>query len=1121
MHGPIYILSNSKHNYSEPPKHSDLDTKNLKGPVYMTDEYKHHYNQIHEHLDTLKELKAPVYETEGKSHYNEIIQHVESLQSLKGPVYDLGSIDHHYTGDVLEPHVAVVKQLHGPRYDIDSHHHFSEIISCANKLKELKGPIYELDETEHHFKEMTKHVETLKPLAKPILVDERHSYGEESSMGQGVKLIHGPIYVDGNSKHHYSEPVKPSDLDAKTLKGPIYYINEDDYKHHYNSIQEHIETLKDLKAPIYNVEGKNHYLEIIKHVESLKSLQGPVYDLGPLEHKYTGDVLEPAAVPSKQLHGPKYAIESEHHFSEIISCANKLKELKGPIYNLDETEHHFREMTKHVESLIPLAKPIFVDERHSYGEESTKGQGVKLIHGPVYVAGNVTHHYSEPAKSSDLDAKTLKGPIYFNDDYKHHYNAIQEHIETLKDLKAPIYNVEGKNHYSEIIKHVESLKSLQGPIYDKGPLDHKYTGDVLEPAAVPTKQLHGPKYDIDSEHRFSEIISCANKLKELKGPIYNLDETEHHFREMTKHVESLIPLAKPIFVDERHSYGEESTKGQGVKLIHGPVYVAGNVKHHYSEPAKSSDLDAKTLKGPIYINDEYRHHCNQIQEHMETLKELKGPIYNVESKSHYLEIIKHVENLKALQGPIYDLGPTEHKYTGSGNVLEPQAVSLKHLHGPRYDIDSHHHFSEIISQANKLKELKGPVYDLPETEFHFNEILKHVEDLKPLAKPIFVDEKHCYGEESKKDQVVKPIHGPVYVAGNVKHHYSEQPKPAELQTKNLKGPIYQNDGYRHQFNLMLEHIDTLKTLQGPIYEVEGKSHYLEIIKCAETLKDLKGPIYEFGEVGHKYTGTSTFVPDDVPLGTLHGPKYSIDRDHQFSEIMTRVDNLKNLSGPVYELGDTEHHFREIKKHVESLATLAKPIFIDEKHQYGEVSNRDAGVKLIHRPIYMDGSAKHHYQEPSKPAELQNVTLQGPIYFNSEDYKHNFKAIEQNVETLKQLAGPIYDVMRQHQCLLVKERPDQEKAMKGPIYEFGKIEHQFTGNNYSGADKGQNLTGPVYKIDDPAHHFDVILDQVKTLKELKGPVYDIELEHHFNEISKRISGVQQLLGPIYQKEDEVI
>ena len=90
MHGPIYILSNSKHNYSEPPKHSDLDTKNLKGPVYMTDEYKHHYNQIHEHLDTLKELKAPVYETEGKSHYNEIIQHVESLQSLKGPVYDLG-----------------------------------------------------------------------------------------------------------------------------------------------------------------------------------------------------------------------------------------------------------------------------------------------------------------------------------------------------------------------------------------------------------------------------------------------------------------------------------------------------------------------------------------------------------------------------------------------------------------------------------------------------------------------------------------------------------------------------------------------------------------------------------------------------------------------------------------------------------------------------------------------------------------------------------------------------------------------------------------------------------------------------------------------------------------------
>merc|ERR1719225_412279 len=192
-------------------------------------------------------------------------------------------------------------------------------------------------------------------------------------------------------------------------------------------------------------------------------------------------------------------------------------------------------------------------------------------------------------------------------------------MEAIKELKGPIYDVESKSHFNGIIKHVEELKALQGPIYSLGPIGHKYTGDVLEPPAIDQKTLHGPKYDIDNQHQFSEIIAHANKLKDMTGPVYNLEERTHHFRELTKHVEGLAPLAKPILVDERHSYGEESTKGQGVKLIHGPVYVAGNVTHHYSEPAKSSDLDAKTLKGPIYINDEYRHHCNQIQEHMETL----------------------------------------------------------------------------------------------------------------------------------------------------------------------------------------------------------------------------------------------------------------------------------------------------------------------------------------------------------------------------------------------------------------------------------------------------------------------------------------------------------------------
>ena len=42
-----------------------------------------------------------------------------------------------------------------------------------NQLKELVGPVYDVD-TGHHFQEVTKHVESLKNLMVPIYVDERH-----------------------------------------------------------------------------------------------------------------------------------------------------------------------------------------------------------------------------------------------------------------------------------------------------------------------------------------------------------------------------------------------------------------------------------------------------------------------------------------------------------------------------------------------------------------------------------------------------------------------------------------------------------------------------------------------------------------------------------------------------------------------------------------------------------------------------------------------------------------------------------------------------------------------------------------------------------------------------------
>ena len=189
------------------------------------------------------------------------------------------------------------------------------------------------------------------------------------------------------------------------------------------------------------------------------------------------------------------------------------------------------------------------------------------------------------------------------DDYKHHYTAIQEHLETLKTLKAPIYEVEGKSHYLEIIKHAERLKDLKGPVYECGEIGHKYTGSSnFTPEATDLKTLNGPIFKIDHANQFSEIISRAQELKDLHGPIYQADgDTKHQFREMTKLVESLVPMAKPVMVEEgKHSYGEQTMAGYGaggVKTVHGPIYVKEFSKHNYQEKPKEDHLNTVQLKG--------------------------------------------------------------------------------------------------------------------------------------------------------------------------------------------------------------------------------------------------------------------------------------------------------------------------------------------------------------------------------------------------------------------------------------------------------------------------------------------------------------------------------------------
>ena len=78
--------------------------------------------------------------------------------------------------------------------------------------------------------------------------------------------------------------------------------------------------------------------------------------------------------------------------------------------------------------------------------------------------------------------------------------------------------------------------------------------------------------------------------------------------------------------------------------------------------------------------------------------------------------------------------------------------------------------------------------------------------------------------------------------------------------------------------------------------------------------------------------------------------------HHFSEITQCMAELKNLTGPVYDIGEAGHHFNQVQKHVEALRYLSAPLYIDERHLYGEQPKSTEKGKDVHGPVYLEGLA---------------------------------------------------------------------------------------------------------------------------------------------------------------------
>ena len=72
--------------------------------------------------------------------------------------------------------------------------------------------------------------------------------------------------------------------------------------------------------------------------------------------------------------------------------------------------------------------------------------------------------------------------------------------------------------------------------------------------------------------------------------------------------------------------------------------------------------------------------------HAQELKELSGPVYDLDRKHHFQELIKNAYELKQLQGPVYMKKDGEHKYVAespiSSDMLQMnQPVRAKEIGG--------------------------------------------------------------------------------------------------------------------------------------------------------------------------------------------------------------------------------------------------------------------------------------------------------------------------------------------------------------------------------------------------------------------------------------------------------
>ena len=817
-----------------------------------------------------------------------------------------------------------------------------------------------------------------------------------------------------------------------------------------------------------------------------------------------------------------FQIFSFHYKLRNRTQVPELHETHGPIMPVDRKHQYPEKPPVRQESTAKddFKFPVMVEEGgHSFAEVPKSGEKIAKLTGPVL---EVAHSHSfKAAEAQKFDYKTLQSPAFtVGVEAGHKFNVIESAQKPVAtnlpgDQKFPVMDVSHDSKFTGPTTAVKSSntevvgKDLQYPTmmnkrkFNTESSGHSFAADLVQgQESKVTTELVGPLYDVSAVHAFKGIMTHAHQLTEISGPVYGVEERQHHYAELGKHAETLKNLTLPVFdVDKGHQFDIIMKEAEKLMQVSGPVLPCDHASKYVPDSKKvEKELMLSTPKIPG-VQDKNQYNPQSSKVPTEAL--MSGPVYsNVTAKNSYniIEGVK-IEGDARMNAPIYSGVAANNQFTFEAPKI-PESSAQMFTPKPAGVAESHN-YNPMTERVSGVPQQSYPVIQGVDTDNKFSIVPDKRQGQLATVGPVYagVEHKSSYTEVGDKVTSQPLQSGPVRPGVEANSKFSIVPGRADLAPI-VTGPCYPADaGHKFSGETLEPKFDVQKIQMYPVMDTGHQHSFREIIASAAAMAGFVPSRHDYDIEKHHFVYEA---PKQNDVSDLLGPIYDVMAQHNYGQIDTIVNELRTLSTPVYTQ-ESKNHYQAILKDVEKLENLKTPVFdITRDHHYSEIMKNIDSIKNIKGPVYDLGQdSKHHCSEIVKTVD-RIKQISAPVY--GVDGKSHYNEMEKQVESLKNLSGPIYDIGEvKYNFNEIEKHADSIKDLNFPVLVTGDSKHCFN-EMAKHAEVLKDLIGPVYLAEDVSHGFSVVPPKYETPKDVNGPIYlTEEARHKYSEFIKQVEG----------------